>query len=582
MITVDVEVADRAEPPNATRWTGTFSTVADTAIPEMHWLMAKPVLGVGGTVRAGIELPPDREILHAQLVVRAAGSNATEVIDGVIRNREVEVDLPSFITPPSGFFYQWVIQTNRRFYEWPEVWESMRFATPDEGLFWPESGTRGSGRTLFASPVRDETGSAFGNLLRDFGVNGLASTVRGWDSHEQRWVGVDEIERLSVGDAVSFAWDESAPVLLVGPGETVPLDSLQSVDLNPGWNLVGQPFPYPISWQQVANANVDLNLPKPWVIDDGLQMSNIWRPWHAAWIYLEGNQPATMQIPPGDTAIVDVRVDTASTLRAPIELARNAGWFGDESFFVTLHAQSASRRILDMGIGWNSQASDEWDRFDVPMPPSPDSSFVVRMQHEDWERRPGDYAVDVRPPGTGGIWRFLVDVNDDGPVDLQLSFADPLPSGVYADLIDLMVMDSVRLDQQSVSYRLRDLARFPQREIAIVVGDERFREVVEREEMLAPSRLTLYQNYPNPFNSETTITFSVPSREGVGERARLTVYNMLGQQVRLLHDGPASAGVHTFSWDGRDNHGMSVSSGVYFCELAWGAERQLQRMIYLR
>ncbi|HDS73969.1 MAG TPA: T9SS type A sorting domain-containing protein, partial [Firmicutes bacterium] len=473
-------------------------------------------------------------------------------------------------------------ETNRRQYEWPDVWESLVFATPDEGLYWPESGIRGRGRALFASPVRDETGDVLGNFRRDLDISGLSSTIRGWNAREQRWMGVDELERLSIGDAITFAWDEAAPVALVGPGETVQLDSAQVIELEPGWNLIGQPYPYPISWDAVVEANAELTVSRPWVIDDGLRIASIWKPWYGAWVYLDDEQAATLTIPPRDTVLVDESLDTTATRRAPIRLDRSEGWLSDESFLLSLSARSASCRINDIAIGWNTHADDAWDAIDVPIPPSPDSSLVIRIQHDDWERRSGDYAVDVRTPGTGGIWRFLVDVNDNGPVELRLSFADPLPTGIYADLIDLMVLDSVRLDQQSVTYQLRDLARFPQREIAVVVGDERFRDEVEREEMLAPSRLTLYQNYPNPFNSETTITYSIPGHEGVGMRAQLVVYNMLGQQVRLLHDGPSNPGIHTFSWDGRDNQGMSVSSGVYFCELVWGSERKLQRLIYLR
>ncbi len=73
----------------------------------------------------------------------------------------------------------------------------------------------------------------------------------------------------------------------------------------------------------------------------------------------------------------------------------------------------------------------------------------------------------------------------------------------------------------------------------------------------------LFGCYPNPFNPETNIRFSL--RES--GRAQLSIYNMRGQLVKTLVDANLSSGTHTLVWDGRDNSGRSVSSGVYFYRL---------------
>jgi hypothetical protein len=73
----------------------------------------------------------------------------------------------------------------------------------------------------------------------------------------------------------------------------------------------------------------------------------------------------------------------------------------------------------------------------------------------------------------------------------------------------------------------------------------------------------LFSNHPNPFNNETLIRFSVP----VAKDLSLTIYNMNGQRVRRLTEGSFSPGIYSFKWDGRNDYGEYVSSGMYIYEL---------------
>lgn len=87
---------------------------------------------------------------------------------------------------------------------------------------------------------------------------------------------------------------------------------------------------------------------------------------------------------------------------------------------------------------------------------------------------------------------------------------------------------------------------------------------VENDRNGIPSRFSLWQNYPNPFNPTTTIRFQLPQVSTVS----LDIYNALGQEVRsLLLSRPMPAGTVSVSWDGRDNAGHAVGSGVYLYRL---------------
>ena len=92
---------------------------------------------------------------------------------------------------------------------------------------------------------------------------------------------------------------------------------------------------------------------------------------------------------------------------------------------------------------------------------------------------------------------------------------------------------------------------------------------------------TLAQNYPNPFNPTTTIEFTVGT--GAARRVTLTVYDVRGARVRTLFDGSLRAGVYHQVWDGINDQGQRVGSGIYFYRLAdSGSTAQTRKMLLLK
>jgi photosystem II stability/assembly factor-like uncharacterized protein len=94
----------------------------------------------------------------------------------------------------------------------------------------------------------------------------------------------------------------------------------------------------------------------------------------------------------------------------------------------------------------------------------------------------------------------------------------------------------------------------------------------------APAPLALEQSYPNPFNPAVTIDFTL--REPT--RVALRIFDTSGRLIRTLLDEPRAAGPHRLSWDGRDNTGRSVASGVYFYRLRTGLGTMTRKMILAR
>jgi hypothetical protein len=106
-------------------------------------------------------------------------------------------------------------------------------------------------------------------------------------------------------------------------------------------------------------------------------------------------------------------------------------------------------------------------------------------------------------------------------------------------------------------------------------------EVEEAEVASGQSPVTSYQlaqNYPNPFNPSTTIQFSVPEAGVV----QLSVYNITGQEVRTLVSGQMNAGRHMINWDGKDNTGQVMPSGVYLYKLRVNGFAQTRKMTFMK
>jgi predicted CXXCH cytochrome family protein len=101
---------------------------------------------------------------------------------------------------------------------------------------------------------------------------------------------------------------------------------------------------------------------------------------------------------------------------------------------------------------------------------------------------------------------------------------------------------------------------------------------VREEEGAVPKVFALFQNYPNPFNPITQIKFSIPKRS----RVELSVYNILGQKVKNLVNEEMEAGNYIATWNGKDEKGFDVSSGIYFYKLNSKDYSETKKMLLIR
>ncbi|MBI4810343.1 MAG: T9SS type A sorting domain-containing protein, partial [Ignavibacteriales bacterium] len=97
-----------------------------------------------------------------------------------------------------------------------------------------------------------------------------------------------------------------------------------------------------------------------------------------------------------------------------------------------------------------------------------------------------------------------------------------------------------------------------------------------------PETFALEQNYPNPFNGETKIRFNIPDIGSTSMTIELLIYDLSGKKIRSLVKGSFEPGIYTRTWNGTDENGIQVSSGMYIYRLS-NKERELVRsMIFVK
>jgi len=173
------------------------------------------------------------------------------------------------------------------------------------------------------------------------------------------------------------------------------------------------------------------------------------------------------------------------------------------------------------------------------------------------------------PTGLGDI--TSVNANNDPCDEFMNVFLDPL----FLDPAN----DDFHLTENSPCINAGDpLSPLDPDGTIVDIGRFYFEQVGTEDNTVVQTTDYLQQNYPNPFNPETTISYQLPKNGEV----ELVVYNLKGQKVKQLISDQLSAGQHSAIWNGRDNNGKSVSSGIYFYKLNTENYEKTKRMVLMK
>ena len=150
--------------------------------------------------------------------------------------------------------------------------------------------------------------------------------------------------------------------------------------------------------------------------------------------------------------------------------------------------------------------------------------------------------------------------------------------GTYQQINDDLIVESVNGAYEFIDQRIAGGRRYYYKLEEIGLDGAALLHGPVTAEAPLPKQFSLAQNYPNPFNPETTIRFEAPKATFV----TLEVYNVLGQKVRTLLQGRIEAGYHVTVWDGLNDQGVRVGSGVYYYRFSSTEFNAVKKMALLK
>ena len=337
---------------------------------------------------------------------------------------------------------------------------------------------------------------------------------------------------------------------------SIPLENYV-VNLKPGWNIIGSPFSFPVSFKKDSTVGS--------LITFGIANKNGWsaaqnilEPWNGYAVFSANNSSITL-IPFYD--------DNQSRSRTP----------SLEEWSLNIKVESESFFNYMTVIGRKEFAKNLTDTYDIPSPKFLENKLSIVTSLDS--KNSYHYISDFRSTADfNGVWDLRLNA-ELGQKNIFISTSENsfFPEGLYFSLVDIQ--------NKSINYEIiktgsvvkynSDLSL----DYKIVSGDKNY-VTITSEKILEniPDKYFLSQNYPNPFNPKTKLDYELPKRSNI----QILIYNVLGQQVKILINKEQNYGSHSIFWDGLDQLGNEVSTGVYFARMTTSSFTQTKKMLLLK
>lgn len=341
-------------------------------------------------------------------------------------------------------------------------------------------------------------------------------------------------------------------------------DEVESVDLAPdhtyhvqlhnGWNIISNPFDLPVLWDAVKAAN---NITESlWDFNGQYNPGEVLEPYKGYYFY-NGTGLTSLKIPfPDSNQNFNLPGEGTSVIKTiTISLKQ------DNKKFNPVYAHVVDKKFKDH-IKY--------------APPGDFNEISITLENDTLSTPHSRLVEDAREQNNDG-YIFTIDIvsRTSKPADLIIQDLD-LFEGYTTALVD---------KNTGKQYDIRDgvveniVTGSTKRTFNLVIGSVGFIEKMQN--TLLPKEFHLSNNYPNPFNPVTTIEYSIPT--GYDRiPTTLEVYNVLGQRVRVLVDEMQDAGFYTVQWNGKNDAGQTVSSGLYIYVLRAGTFIDRNRMMFIK
>jgi len=360
-------------------------------------------------------------------------------------------------------------------------------------------------------------------------------------------------------------------------GSSTPLDRPFVFPLEPGWNLIANPFtfPVPVDWitlpiaadQAYHHFDADSTETGPYLTVDTLQASA------GYFVWLGGTQ--------SDNLTIDI-VQRGRGQKVCADNSLTDPFNDDFGWSVKIAARADDRVDGSCIFGQREGATSARDRYDFMKPPNSPGRYV----HLSFQDGDGNWLMnDWRGTSTcGQIWTLFLKSNLLGEsCTIEFIPVNVLPEGWRLVAIEEGRIEGTDLLDHGVLTARIDSRAFT-RSWRIVAGQKDYiAEVlngVEQEFTRDVTVLSLSSAWPNPFQSTvgTTISLSVPENT----TGALQVFDVRGRLVRTLHSGKLKRGREPYVWYGKDNAGQRLASGIYFIRITTPEASLVKKVMLVR
>lgn len=359
--------------------------------------------------------------------------------------------------------------------------------------------------------------------------------------------------------------------LTLGDAKVSTEQGFYPVALDSGYNLIGNPFPYRVSWATSQLSTSDSMEAWLWNFTGvGFQKeTNVMEPFTGYFVKSLRNG-------------VKIYINPTE-VNSPGSLGKSAAeqrQFAGNEWEIQIRASNGVATDFDNSVGVLHSASDQWDAADFSEPPpAPTDYLALSFNHREWQNNPGRYAGDFRAVHPeGNYWDFDVSsAKAETNISLALDKLGNIPFDFEMVLVD-MTTERVTDVKSSMSYALTLKKNEYVRSFRLIVGKKEFVVKNTNGIPIVPLEYSLEQNFPNPFNPSTRIQYTL----GHSGYVQLDIFNVLGQKVRTLFVGDQRIGSYTVEWNGTTDAGVKISSGVYFYRIRTEEFSSVKKMVLVR
>jgi len=342
-----------------------------------------------------------------------------------------------------------------------------------------------------------------------------------------------------------------------GPGSTeLFADRAFNMQLDKGWNLIGNPYNFNISWSEVLIHNgaqgVDLEVT---TYNGGYNTAGVLKPFQGAFVF----------------------ADPSTTLAIPLEkfAAIQGGRIGssadvndENNWELDLNLSTSNLKNNTGGLGMREKADhgkDSYDRIRAPR-------FLeyLDLNFKKPEYFAPEFSRDIVTTSGQYVWEFTVETNvSDSEISLDWSktpsIAQEKELWLYHKDKEIVIN---MLDNQYYSFTNQETHKF-----AVYYGSSEF---IASE--LQPAKAVLAAVYPNPFTSNLTVTFTLPEQLN-SDFVRLSVYDLMGRRVKSLWEDKYRPGFYKVDWNGTNANGSRIPGGTYLLRLEVNGQKSIYKRV---